>query len=133
VVVLGQQLRHVADHVVHTAGAVNGERVRHWIRAKKADWEAVLNDPHRPVTSTRLAQAHHTIDRQLSMMNGVHHPQGSPPYCLNGLALLDDLGPDQRRAKHVGPGGVEVDGDKSPHATGGSTATSAPRQAVDER
>jgi hypothetical protein len=111
---LGQRLRHFADHVATTAGTANGERVRQWIRAKKAGWEAVLNDPRRPVTSTRLAQAHHTIDRQLSMMNGVHHPQGSPPYCLNGLALLDDLGPDQRRAKHVGPGDVEVDGGQVP-------------------
>jgi hypothetical protein len=114
VLALGQHLRHVADHVVHTAGAVNGERVRQWIRAKKAGWEAVLNDPRLPVTSTRLDQAHHPIDRQLFMMSGFHHPQGSPPYCLNGLALLDDLVPYPRRAKHVGPGGVDVDGGQVP-------------------
>jgi hypothetical protein len=114
VLALGQHLRHVADYVVHTAGAVNGERVRHWIRAKKAGWEAVLNDPRRPVTSTRLDQAPKTIDRQLCMMTGFHHPQGSPPYCLNGLALLDDLGPDQRHAQHVGPWDVEVDGGTVP-------------------
>jgi len=29
---LGQRLRHVADHVTHTAGVVNGERVRRWFQ-----------------------------------------------------------------------------------------------------
>jgi hypothetical protein len=31
---LGQRLRHFADHVAHTAGAVNGERVRRWFQDK---------------------------------------------------------------------------------------------------
>jgi hypothetical protein len=31
---LGQRLRHFADHVAHTAGAVNGERVRRWFQEK---------------------------------------------------------------------------------------------------
>ena len=33
---LGQRLRHFADYVAHTAGAVNGERVRRWFQEKKA-------------------------------------------------------------------------------------------------
>src|SRR5439155_20494441 len=41
---LGQRLRHFADHVAHTAGAVNGERVRRWFQEKKAGWYTVLAD-----------------------------------------------------------------------------------------
>jgi hypothetical protein len=74
---LGQQLRRVADHVAHTAGAANGARVRHWFQDNKAGWYAVLEDPHMPMTSTLLDQAHHAIDRKLLMMKGFHHPQGS--------------------------------------------------------
>jgi hypothetical protein len=33
---LGQRLRHFADHVAHTAGTANGERVRCWFHEKKA-------------------------------------------------------------------------------------------------
>jgi hypothetical protein len=111
---LGPPLRHFADHVVHTAGAVNGERVRPWLRAKKAGGSAVLEAPRMPVTSTLLDQAHNTIDRKLFMMTGFHHPQGSQPYFLNGLALLYALVPYPRRAKHVGQCGVEVEGGKVP-------------------
>ena len=32
---LGQRLRHFADHVAHTAGTANGERVRRWFRTKR--------------------------------------------------------------------------------------------------
>src|SRR5262245_12518019 len=39
---LGQRLRHFADHVTHTAGTANGERVRRWFQDKKAGWYAVL-------------------------------------------------------------------------------------------
>ena len=49
---LGQRLRHVADYVASTAGAANGQRVRHWFQEKKAGWYAVLEDPQMPVTST---------------------------------------------------------------------------------
>jgi len=71
---LGQQLRRVADHVAHTAGAANGTRLRYWFQDNKAGWYAVLEDPHMPVTSTLLDQAHHAIDRKLLMMKGFHHP-----------------------------------------------------------
>ena len=37
---LGQRLRHFADHVTHTAGTANGERVRRWFQDKKAGWYA---------------------------------------------------------------------------------------------
>jgi hypothetical protein len=33
---LGQRLRYFADHVTHTAGTANGERVRRWLQDKKA-------------------------------------------------------------------------------------------------
>ena len=55
---LGQRLRHFADHVVHTAGTANGERVRCWFQDKKAGWYAVLADPQMPASSTLLDQAH---------------------------------------------------------------------------
>jgi hypothetical protein len=32
---LGQRLRHFADHVAHSAGVANGERVRRWFQEKK--------------------------------------------------------------------------------------------------
>jgi hypothetical protein len=111
---LGQQLRRFADHVVHTAGAANGARVRHWFQDKKAGWYAVLEDPQMPVTSTRLDQAHNAIDRKLFMMKGFHHPKGSQQTFLRGLAHLYNLVPYQRRAKHAGQCGVEVEGGRLP-------------------
>ena len=111
---LGQRLRRFADHVATTAGTANGKRVRQWFQDKKVGWYAVLEDPRMPVTSTLLDQAHNAIDRKLFMMKGFHHPQGSQQPFLNGLALLYDLVPYQRRAKHAGQSGVEVEGGKVP-------------------
>jgi hypothetical protein len=85
-----------------------------WFQAKKAGWYAVLEDPHMPVTSTLLDQAHHAINRKLFMMQGFHHPKGSPQAYLRGLAYLYNLVPYQRRAKHAGQWGVEVEGGKVP-------------------
>src|SRR5216684_903624 len=99
---LGQRLRHFADHVAHTAGTVNGERVRRWFQEKKAGWYAVLADPQMPVTSTLLDQAHNAIDRKLFMMKGFHHPGGSQQAFLTGLAHLYNLIPYQHRALHAG-------------------------------
>ena len=96
------------------AGVATGARVRHWIQEKKAGWYAVLEDPQMPVTSTRLDQAHHAIDRKLCMMKGFHHPQGSPQAFLRGLAHLYNLVPYQRRAPHAGQCGVEVEGGRVP-------------------
>jgi hypothetical protein len=111
---LGQRLRHFADHVTHTAGTANGERVRRWFQDKKAGWYAVLEDPQMPVTSTLLEQAHHAIERKLFAMKGFHHPGGSQQACLTGLAHLYNLVSYQCRAKHVGQCGVEVEGGKVP-------------------
>src|SRR6185295_14372704 len=75
---LGQRLRHFANHVAHTAGEANGNRVRQWFQDKKAGWYAVLADPQMPMTSTLLDQAHNAIDRKLCMMKAFHHEGGSP-------------------------------------------------------
>jgi hypothetical protein len=111
---LGQRLRHFADHVAATAGTANGVRVRRWIQEKKAGWYTVLADPQMPVTSTLLDQAHNTIERKLFAMKGFHHPGGSQQACLTGLAHLYNLVPYQRRAKHAGQCGVEVEGGTVP-------------------
>jgi hypothetical protein len=111
---LGQRLRHFADHVAHTAGAANGERVRRWFQDKKAGWYTVLADPQMPVTSTLLDQAHNTIERKLFAMKGFHHPGGSQQAFLTGLTHLYNLIPYQRRAKHAGQCGVEVEGGRVP-------------------
>jgi len=111
---LGQRLRRFADYVTHTAGEANGHRVRQWFQAKKAGWYAVLEDPQMPVTSTLLDQAHNAIERKLFMMKGFHHPGGSQPAFLTGLAHLYNLIPYQRRALHAGQCGVEVEGGRVP-------------------
>jgi hypothetical protein len=111
---LTQRLRHFTEHVAHTAGTANGERVRRWFQAKKAGWYAVLADPQMPVTSTLLDQAHNAIERKLFMMKGFHHPKGSQEAFLGGLAHLYNLVPYQRRAQHAGQCGVEVEGGRLP-------------------
>jgi hypothetical protein len=111
---LGQRLRRFADHVAATAGPANGERVRRWFRDQKAGWYAVLADPQMPVTSTVLDQAHNAIERKLFAMKGFHHPKGSQQAFLTGLAHLYNLIPYQRRAKHAGQCGVEVEGGQLP-------------------
>jgi hypothetical protein len=113
---LGQRLRHFADHVAHTAGTANGERVRRWFQEKKAGWYTVLADPQMPVTSTLLDQAHNAIERKLFAMKGFHHPGGSQQAFLTGLAHLYNLVPYQRRAQHAGQCGVEVEGGRVPTA-----------------
>jgi hypothetical protein len=107
---LGQRLRHFANNVASVAGTANGERVRRWFQDKKAGWYAVLADPQMPVTSTLLDQAHNAIERKLFAMKGFHHPDGSQQAFLTGLAHLYNLMPYQRRAKHAGQCGVDVEG-----------------------
>jgi hypothetical protein len=111
---LGQQLRHVADHVAQKAGVANGKGVRCWFQDKKAGWYAVLEDPQMPVMSTLLDQAHNALDRKLLMMKASHHPHGSQQAFLAGRAHLYNLIPYQCRAKHAGRCGVEVEGGKVP-------------------
>jgi hypothetical protein len=111
---LGQRLRYFADHVTHTVGTANGERVRRWLQDKKAGWYTVFADPQMPVTSTLLDQAHNAIERKLFAMKGFHHPGGSQQACLTGLAHLYNLVPYQRRAQHARQCGVEVEGGRVP-------------------
>jgi hypothetical protein len=111
---LGQRLRRFTDHVVHSAGGANGERVRRWVQDKKAGWYAVLADPQMPVTSTLLDQAHNAIERKLFAMKGFHHPGGSQQVFLTGLTHLYNLVPYQRRGRPAGQCGVEVEGGKVP-------------------
>ena len=111
---LGQRWRRCADHVTPLAGAANGQRVRQWCQEKKAGWYAVRADPQLPVTSPMVDQAHNALDRKLCMMQGFHHPTGSQPAFLRGLAHLDNLVPYQRRAQHAGQWGVEVEGGTGP-------------------
>jgi hypothetical protein len=111
---LGQRLRRFTDHVTAMAGVANGTRVRHWIQGKKAGWYAVLEDLLMPVTSTLLDQAHNAIERKLFAMKGFHHPGGNQQAFLTGLAHLYNLIPYQRRAKHAGACGVEVEGGRVP-------------------
>jgi hypothetical protein len=113
---LGQRLRRFADHVATTTGTANGECVRRWFQDKKTGWYAVLADPRMPVTSTLLDQAHNTIERKLFAMKGFHHPGGSQQAFLTGLAHLYNLVPYQRRARHAGQCGVEVEGGRVPTA-----------------
>jgi hypothetical protein len=110
----GQRLRHLADPVAHSVGMATGDRVRRWCQDKKAGWYAVLEDPQMPAPSTLLDQAHHAIERNLCAMNGCPHPHGSQQAFLVGRAHLYTLVPSQRRAKHAGPGGVEVEGGRVP-------------------
>jgi len=116
VVALGQRLRRFADHIATTAGADHGARVRQWFQDKKAGWYAVLADPQMPARSTLLDQAHNAMDRKLFAMKGFHHPGGSQQAFLTGLAHLYNLVPYQRRAKHAGQCGVEVEGGRLPTA-----------------
>ena len=111
---LGQRLRRFADHVAHTAGAVNGERVRRWFQEKKAGWYTMLADPQMPVTSALLDQVHNALERKLFAMKGFHHPGGNQQAFLTGLAHLYNLVPYQRRAQHAGQCGVEVEGGTVP-------------------
>jgi hypothetical protein len=114
VVALGQRLRHFAKYVTATVGEEHGERVRNWFQAKKAGWYAVLADPQMPASSTLLDQAHNAMDRKLFAMKGFHHPGGSQPAFLTGLAHLYNLIPYQRRALHAGQCGVVVEGGRLP-------------------
>ncbi len=74
----------------------------------------LFRDTDIPATSTLLDQAHNIVDRKLFMMKGFHHKEGSQKAFLQGLALLYNFVPYQRRAEHAGQCGVEVEGGKLP-------------------
>jgi len=48
------------------------------------------------------------------MMKGFHHPEGRQEQYLNGLAILANLIPYQRRAKNAGKCPIEVAGGHVP-------------------
>jgi hypothetical protein len=107
---LGQKLRCFTEHVGIVAGHAQRRRLHEWMTQKKPGWYAVYAHRQMPRTTTWVDQAHHALDRKLFMMKGFHHPGGSQKAFLNGLALLYNLVPYQRRAQHAGRCGVEVEG-----------------------
>jgi hypothetical protein len=111
---LAQKLHHFAKQVTKLAGEKNGACLREWIQKKKAGWYVLFRHRQMPATSTLLDQAHNALDRKLFMMKGFHHPDGHQQIFLNGVALLYNFVPYQRRAKHAGQCGVEVEGGKLP-------------------
>ena len=85
-----------------------------WIERKKADWHVLFADANIPQTTTLIDQFHNAIDRKLFMMRGFHHEEGSQLLFLNGLAILMNLIPYQRRAINSGKCAIEVEGGKVP-------------------
>ena len=111
---LGQRLRRFVEEVTYLAGADNGQRVRKWIERKKAGWHILFEDTNIPKTTTLIDQFHNAMDRKLFMMKGFHHEGGSQRVFLNGLAILANLIPYQRRAINAGKCAIEVEGGKVP-------------------
>jgi hypothetical protein len=111
---LGQRLRRFIEKVTLWAGKENGQRVKRWIGRKKDGWYALFEEPSIPKTSALIDQAHNALARKLFMMKGFHHKDGSQAQFINGLAILYNLIPYQRRAKNGGKCGIEVEGGKLP-------------------
>jgi len=107
-------LRRFCEKVTQIAGQENGQRVWRWIGRKKAGWYALFEDSSIPKTSALLDQAHNAMNRKLFMMKGFHHQEGSQELFINGLAILYNLIPYQRRAKNGGKCGIDVEGGKLP-------------------
>jgi hypothetical protein len=98
------------------AGEENGQRVKRWIGRKKDGWYALFYDSEIPKTSALIDQAHNALARKLFMMKGFHHKEGSQESFLNGIAILYNLVPYQRRAKNGGQCGIQEE--NSPPMTG---------------
>jgi len=111
---LSQRLRRFVQQVTHLAGEENGTRVRKWIARKKAGWYVLFEDANIPKTTTPIDQLHNAMDRKLFMMKGFHHEGGSQKNFLNGLAILANLIPYQRRAINGGKCAIEVERGKVP-------------------
>jgi len=47
-------------------------------------------------------------------MKGFHHKEGRQDQFMNGIAILHNLIPYQRRAKNAGKCGIQVEGGKIP-------------------
>ncbi len=99
---LAQRLRRFIEQVTFLAGEENGQRVKKWIGRKKDGWYALFYDKSIPKTSALIDQAHNALARKLFMMKGFHHKEGSQESFLNGIAILYNLIPYQRRAKNEG-------------------------------
>ena len=111
---LAQALRRFSEKVTRLTGEDTGKTSRTWITQKKAGWYALIHNPNIPTTSTLLDQVHNTLERKLFMMKAFHHPEGNQQHVLNGLALLVNLIPYQRRAKHAGLCAIQVEGGTLP-------------------
>jgi len=109
-----QKLRHFVKKVTKVAGIENGKRIAQWVKEKKDGWFAILEKPELPGTSTLLDQAHNALDRKIFMMKGFHHPNGSQIEFINGIGILYNLMPYQRRAQNAGLCGIQVEGGKIP-------------------
>ncbi len=107
---LGQTLSRFGKKVSQWAGKANGTAIRDWIQRKKDGWYVVFRDRAMPAMSTTVDQAHNALDRKLFMMKGFHHPDGHQQAFLNGVAMLYNFVPYQRRAVHAGRCGVHVEG-----------------------
>ncbi len=111
---LGQKLRRFTEKVKKEAGPEVGKDVENWIMNKKKGWFETISDPNMPKSSTELDQLHNGMDRKLFMMKGFHHPEGKQALFLNGLAILTNFIPYQRRAKNAGKCAIEVANGKIP-------------------
>jgi hypothetical protein len=111
---LAQRLRRFIQQVTLLAGKENGQRVKRWIGRKKDGWYALFDDPSIPKTSALIDQAENALARKLFMMKGFHHKEGNQESFLNGIAMLYNLIPYQRRAKNSGQCGIQVEGGKLP-------------------
>ena len=74
----------------------------------------LTEDLHILNPTTPIDPVHNAIDRKLFMMKGLQHEQGSKRVFLNGLAILANLIPYQRRAINAGKCAVEVEDGKVP-------------------
>jgi hypothetical protein len=111
---LAQRLRRFIQQVTRLAGFENGQRVKRWVGRKKDGWYALFDDSSIPKTSALLDQVHNALARKLFMMTGCHHKEGSQDQFVNGIAILHNLIPYQRRAKNAGQSGIQVEGGKMP-------------------
>jgi hypothetical protein len=100
--------------VTQLAGEDNGQRVHQWIKRKKAGWHVLFADANIPRTTTLIDQFHNLMDRKLFMMKGFHHSDGNQRIYLNGLAILANLIPYQKRAINSGKCAIQVEGGKLP-------------------
>ena len=97
--------------------------MKRWIGRKKEGWYALFYDSEIPKTSALIDQAHKKVKakptlfalaRKLFMMKGFHHKEGNHQSFLNGIAILYNLVPYQRRAKNAGKCPIQVEGGKLP-------------------